>query len=226
MHDEVDSLLHVEPDFAQCGVAFCVGAGRSWWAGSGGVRFQKRHREDDQGGADEAGGVKYVTADGTEGRDHEGGDGRADDAHAKHDLLHKRVGRAQAVQRNGRTYSDSLGGCEEAGDDADSSEDRVKVPGLTGEDEQKNEPGADGVARNHGWLQGPAVDKDSGQDAQHGDGEHVGDLDAGDLLGVGVELEGEDADNGEEREEVSEDGDDLGVPEAAQHGDAENRAHR
>ena len=40
-----------------------------------------------------------------------------------------------------------------------------------------------------------------------------------------MELEGEDADDGEEREEVSEDGDDLRVPEAAQHGDAEDFAH-
>ena len=79
------------------------------------------------------------------------------------------------------------------------------------------------VARDHGGLEGPAVDEDSGDDAEDGDGEHVGDLDAGDLLGGGVELEGEDADDGEEREEVSEDGDDLGVPEAAHHGDAEDR---
>ena len=40
-----------------------------------------------------------------------------------------------------------------------------------------------------------------------------------------MELEGEDADDGEEREEVAEDGDDLRVPEAAQHGDAQDVAH-
>ena len=60
------------------------------------------------------------------------------------------------------------------------------------------EDGADGVARDHGGLEGPAVDEDSGHDAEDGDGEHVRDLDAGDLLGGGVELEGEDADDGEE----------------------------
>ena len=94
-----------------------------------------------------------------------------------------------------------------------------------GEDEQQDEAGADGVAGDHGGFERPAVDEDSGDDAEDGDGEHVGDLDAGDLLGGGVEFEGEDADDGEEREEVAEDGDDLGVPEAAQHGDAEDRRH-
>ena len=130
------------------------------------------------------------------------------------------------MEGNGGADGDSLGRAEEAGDDADGGEDRVEVPRLTGEDEQKTEAGADGVAGDHGWLERPAVDEDSGHDAEHGDGEHVGDLDAGDLLGVGVEFEGEDADDGEEREEVAEDGDDLGVPEAAHHGDAEDRAHR
>jgi hypothetical protein len=99
------------------------------------------------------------------------------------------------------------------------------VPWLSGEDEQQDEAGADGVARDHGWLERPAVDEDSGEDAEDGDGEHVGDLDAGDLLGGGVEFEGEDADDGEERQEVAEDGDDLRVPETAQHGDAKDLAH-
>ena len=102
----------------------------------------------------------------------------------------------------------------------------VEVPDLrAGEEEQKTEGGADAVARDHGRLEGPAVDEDSGQNAEDGDGKHVGDLDAGDLLGGRVELEGEDGDDGEEREEVSEDGDGLGVPEAAHHGDAHDLAH-
>ena len=99
------------------------------------------------------------------------------------------------------------------------------MPDLGGEDEQEAERRADGVARNHGGLEGPAVDEDSGHDAEDGDGEHVGDLDACHLLRGGVELEGEDVDDGEESEEVAEDGDDLGVPEAAQHGDAQDFAH-
>ncbi len=92
-------------------------------------------------------------------------------------------------------------------------------------EEEETEGGADAVACDHGWLEGPAVDEDSGEDAEDGDGEHVGDLDAGDLLGGGVEFEGKDGDDGVEREEVSEDGDDLGVPEAAHHGDAHDVAH-
>ena len=79
------------------------------------------------------------------------------------------------------------------------------MPWLSGEDEQQDEAGADGVARDHGGLERPTVDEDSGEDAQDSDGEHVRDLDAGDLLGGRVELEGEDGDDGEEREEVTED---------------------
>ncbi len=207
-------------------MAFGVGAGRIWWTRPGGVPFQKWYGEDDQRGADEAGGVQDIATDGAEGGHHEGGYGWADDAHAEHDLLHECVGRAQAVEGDCGADGDSLGRAEEAGDDTDGRENRIEVPRLMGEDEQKDEAGADGVAGDHGWLERPAVDEDSGHDAQHRDGEHVGDLDAGDLLGVGVKFEGEDADDGEEREEVSEDGDDLGVPEAAQHGDAKDRAHR
>ncbi len=82
------------------------------------------------------------------------------------------------------------------------------------------------VAGDHGGLERPAVDEDAGEDAEQGDGEQVGDLQAGDLLRGAVELEGEDADDGEEGEEVAEDGDDLGVPEAAHRGDAQDGAHR
>jgi len=129
------------------------------------------------------------------------------------------------VERDCRADGDSLCRAEEAGDDADSSEDRVEVPELRGEDQQEAETGADGVAGDHGWLERPAVYEDSGEDAEHCDGKHVGDLDACDLLGVGVEVEGDDVDDGEEGEEVTEDGDDLGVPEAAHHGDAQDISH-
>ncbi len=74
------------------------------------------------------------------------GDGGADDAHAEHDLLHEGVGGAQAVEGNGGADGDSLGGAEEAGDDADGGEDEVVVPGLVGKDEEEAEHCADGVA--------------------------------------------------------------------------------
>ena len=99
------------------------------------------------------------------------------------------------------------------------------MPDLRAGEQQKTQGGADAVARDHGRLQGPAVDEDSSEDAEDGDGKHVRDLDAGDLLGGRVELEGEDGDDGEEREEVSKDGDGLGVPEAAHHWDAHDLAH-
>jgi len=82
---------------------------------------------------------------------------------------------------------------------------------MRGEDEEETKGGADAVARDHGRLQGPAVDKDSGQNAE---GWRWGACRRSGrrwtLLSGRVELEGEDADDGEECEEVSEDGDDLG----------------
>ena len=195
------------------------GCGRLWplrQEGDGG---------DEERRAYEAGGVEDVAALLAEVGDHVGGDRWADDAHSEHDLLHEGVGRAESVKGDGGADGDPLRGGEEAGDDGDGGEDGVEVPDAGGEDERQAEDGADGVAGDHGGLEGPAVDEDSGHDAEDGDGEHVRDLDAGDLLGGGVELEGEDADDGEECEEVSEDGDDLRVPEAAQHGDLEDRRH-
>src|SRR5580704_216058 len=100
------------------------------------------------------------------------------------------------------------------------------MPDLMGGKEQETENSTDAVAQDHGRLQGPAVDEDAGQNAKDGDGKHVSDLDAGDLLGRRVELEGEDADHGKEREEVAEDGDRLGIPEAAHYGNAHHVAHR
>ena len=206
-------------------MAFAVGVCRGCWAGCCGVRFEEGNGGDEQSGAEEAGGVQDVTTDGTEGGDHEGGGGGSDDAHAEHGLLHEGVGRAESVEGNGGADGDTLGGAEEAGDDADGGEDEVEVPGTGGEDEQEDEAGAEGVAGDHGGLEGPSVYEDPGHDSEQGDGEHVGDLDAGDLLSSGVELEGEDSDDGEEGKEVAKDGDDLGEPEAAHHGDAQDGAH-
>src|SRR5580704_6041021 len=129
------------------------------------------------------------------------------------------------MQRNGGADGDSLSGAEEAGDDADGGKDRVVVPDLRAGEEQKTKDGADAVTRDHGRLQGPSIDEDSGEDAKDRDWEHVGDLNAGDLLWGRFELEGKDADNSEEREEVSKDGDGLRVPEAAHHWDAHDLAH-
>src|ERR1700733_776084 len=130
------------------------------------------------------------------------------------------------MQWNGGADGDSLRGLEEAGDDADSGEDDVEVPDLMGGEQKETQGSADAVARDHGRLQWPAVDEDSSQNAEDGDGEHVRDLDAGNLLRSGVELEREDADDGKEREKVSEDRDDLRVPEPTHHGDAHHIAHR
>ena len=53
----------------------------------------------------------------------------------------------------------------------------------------------DAVARNHGGFEGPSIDEDSGAMRQDRDREHVGDLDAGDLLGAVMKLEGKDGDD-------------------------------
>ncbi len=130
------------------------------------------------------------------------------------------------MEGDGGADGDSLGGAEEAGDDADGGEHGVELPELRADHEEKHEAAADSVAADHGGLERPAVNKDAGDDAEDGDREQIGDLEVDDLLSGGVEAEGEDADDGEESEEVAEDGDDLGVPEPAHDGDAEDGAHR
>ena len=119
----------------------------------------------------------------------------------------------------------ALGWTEEAGDDADGGEDGIEVPNLGGENEQEAECSADEIARDQGRFQGPSVDEDTGEDPEHRDWNLVGDLDARDLLGGGVELVGEQADDGEESEEVAKVRNDLGIPEAAHDGNAEDLAH-
>ena len=76
-----------------------------------------------------------VADPGAEGADEKDGDGGADDAHDEHDLLHERVGGAQAVEGDGGADGDSLRGREEAGDDADGGEDGVEA--VDAVDEQK-----------------------------------------------------------------------------------------
>ncbi len=142
VNDEVDALLHVEPHFAD---GRCVG-GLGCWRGWLGCGCHEGDGGDQESGADEAGGVKGIAADGSEVGDHEASEGGADDAHAEHDLLHECICGAEAVQWNGGADGDSLGRAEEAGDDADGGEDRVEVPDLRGEDEQEAEAGTDGVA--------------------------------------------------------------------------------
>jgi len=183
-----------------------------------------RHRK--AGGGEEAGCVEPIADLGPEGCDQHSGGGGADDAHHEHDLLHERVGGAQAVEGYGFANDDALRRPEEAGNDADGSQDQIEVPDLRGDEQEQAQKAADHVARDQRALEGPAVDEDSGEDAEDGDGYQVRDLDAGDLLGGGVKLEGEDSDDGEEGEEVAEVGDDLGVPEAAHGGDAQDFAHR
>ena len=81
---------------------------------------------------------------------------------------------------------------KEAGDDADGRQDGVELPGPFGEDEYQDQSGAEGVAREHGRLERPTIDKYTCQDAEHGDRKHVGDLDACDLLSGCVESEGQE----------------------------------
>ncbi len=129
------------------------------------------------------------------------------------------------MQRDGGADGDSLGGAEEGREDTDGGQDGVKGDERMGEKEESAENGAGEVRADQGGLEGPAIDKDAGQDAENGDGEEIGDLEAGDLLRVALEAEGEDADHGEKCEEIAKGGDDLGDPEPAHDGDAEDLAH-
>jgi hypothetical protein len=128
---------------------------------------------------------------------------------------------------NGNRGADryTLRGAEEAGDDADGGEHSVEAVDVVDEQKEETEAGAEEVAGDERGFDGPAVDEDAADDADERDGEQVGDLDAGDLLRRGVQLEGHVGDDREEGEEVAEGGDDLRVPEAAHGDDAEDGAH-
>ena len=102
---------------------------------------------------------------------------------------------------------------------------RVEAPGGVDGEQEEAEAGAEEVGGDERGSDIPAVDEYAADDAEDGDGEHVGDLDAGDLLRAGLHHEGEEHDDGDESDEVSEGGDDLGVPHAAQGGDGQDFAH-
>ena len=182
-------------------------------------------RRDERGRGKEACCVEPVAGVPAEEADQHACGGGADDAHHEHDLLHEGVGGAQTVEWDGVPDDDTLGRPEEAGDDADGGQDGVELPDLGGDEQEQAEEAADDVAGDEGGLERPAVDEDSGEDAEDGDGDEIGDGDAGDLLGGAVEAVGEESDDGEKGEEVAEVGDDLGVPEAAHDGDAQDFAH-
>ena len=75
------------------------------------------------------------------------------------------------------------------------------------------------------FVDRPAVNEQPADDAKQSDRQHVGDVDAGDLLRRGVQPEGHDGNDREERQEVAKDGDYLRIPEAAHGDDAEDLAH-
>ncbi len=85
------------------------------------------------------------------------------------------------MQRHGGADGHALRGAEEARDDADGGEDRVEVQRGAGEEQQQAEPGAGQVGGDERGLERPAIDEDSGEHAQDGDRQQVGDLQAGDL---------------------------------------------
>ena len=246
MDDEGQTLLHVGQDGGEagarggCGLLGCGLGGRGGFDGGsvelggdgGGLRGGGREGTaegeggEESGRADEGYGIGDVADLGTEKLVNGGGEAGTDDPHGKHDLLEQDVGGAEAVLGDGSADGDALGGRKEAGYDGDSAENEVEVPGRGGEQEQEAKAGAGEIGGDEGGFERPAIDKDAGEDAEDGDGEEIGDLKAGDLLGRGVEMEGEEVDDGEEGEEVAEDGDDLGVEEPAHDGDAQDGGER
>lgn len=227
MEDEAGALFHVFEDAGEARF-FCDDWGALAFDGSAySVPFGDDQREggDEGGGGEKADGVGDVADLFAEMRDDEGGGGAADDAHDEHDLLDERVGGAQTVERNGAADGYPLRRAEEARNDADGGEDGIEAVDVVDEDQHQDQAGTDKVAGDKGSLDGPAVDENAAENAKDSDGEEVGDLDSSDLLGCGVQLEGHDRDHGEQGKEVAEDGDDLGVPEAAHGGDTKDRAH-
>ena len=219
-NDKDRSRAEVSPDLGYAGLSLCHGGRDN--RGSG--QLHERDGKDEAGGSDEAGGV-YEEAACRGEFDEQRGERRADDAHDEHDLLHEGLRGADAVERDGGTHGDLLRGAEDAGDDADGRERKIESPDAVAEDQKEAKRGADEIAGDEGGLERPAIDEDTRNGTEDRDGEHVGDLHAGDLLRGGPQREGHEVHHREERNEVTEGGDDLRIPEAAQGRDGEHRLH-
>ena len=154
------------------------------------------------------------------------GGGGADDPRTHHRHLHQRVRRHQPVGRNMAADRDRLRRPEEAGDAAQQAQHRVDLPHRRRHEQQQHETRAHEVARDERGLERPAIDEDAGQRAEQGQRQHVGDLDAGDLLGRAQHAIRDDTDDGKERKKVAEQADDLREPHPAHDGEVEHFAER
>ena len=165
MEDEARADFHVGEDAADFGWLFGGRCGRGWSIGRGSFGHDQCQRCDERARGEEAKGIDSVAGFGAEDTDDGDGDWSADDAENEHDLLHQRIGRAQAMEGDGGANRDALSGTEEAGDDADRGENRIEAVDVMDEEEQQAEARADEVAGDEGDFDGPAIDEDATNDA-------------------------------------------------------------
>jgi len=162
----------------------------------------------------------------TERRDERPGGGRPDHARPHHRHLHQGVRRDQPVRRHVAADGDRLCRPEETRNTAERAQDHVDLPHRRRGEEQQHQPGADQIARHERRLQRPAIDEHARQRTEHRQRQHVGDLDTGDLARRPVHAIGDDADHGEQRQEVAEQAHHLRVPHAPHHRQPQHVAKR
>ena len=127
--------------------------------------------------------------------------------------------------RDGGADGDSLGRAEEAGEDTDKGEDAVELKRRTSQEQEQTQSCAGEIRDDQCGFERPAIDEDASKEAEKRDGQQIGDLQRGHFVGGVEELVGEEVDDGEEREEVAEGGDELPDPEPAHDRNAEDLAH-
>src|SRR5579862_5096520 len=116
---------------------------------------------------------------------------------------HQSVGAQQAFRWNDNPDGDGLSGLEETGDRAEENQRGVDLPQVRGKNEPHYQDGADQIAADHGAFETPAVHENARGRADKRLGQHVGDENPADLGGGAVHFEGDDADYGQNRQEVA-----------------------
>ncbi len=205
---------HVHPDLVNPVVRGLPGRRRR--------RAHDGDRADERGRGEEAHAVNRVAQARTEGGHQRACGSRAENPDAHHRDLHQRIRREQPLARDMAADRDRLGRREKAGDRAERNQDGIDLPERRREDEHDHESRPDQVARHERRLERPAIDEYAGERPQQREREHVGDLHARDLRRRAVHPERDDADDREKSQEVAEQADDLGIPDPAHHGDAED----
>ena len=109
---------------------------------------------------------------------------------------------------------------------AEDGENHADLANVSDKDQHGDEHGANDVTGNHDALYVPVVNKHAGNGTDDGQRQHIRDGYGRDLHGGAMQLEGDQADDAEEGEEVAKDADELGQPERAKRLVLKNRLLR